>query len=403
MSLSSSYSLHDWAINLAQIIGKTVSKTAIWKRIKPSLVDSLKELLCRLFESGIKDKLNDIIQSPLLPFNRVFLQDSTNIKLADVLSGFYKGNMSKGIQKSLMKIQVVYELLSGTFESFKIGNFTDNDQGAARDIIKILKPGDLVIRDLGYFVLKAFSEIASAGAFYLTRYKFGCHIYCQTTANKLKLLNILKGNYVDIQILLGAKEKLPCRLVAIRLPENVAAERRRKAKEDRDKRINHSKEYMELLGWAIFITNVPQTIWTWDIIPKVYKIRWHIEIIFKGWKSHFKIDKFLPSLPLKSELNENDILRYKISVEMLIYLGLVTIILVHNNFYFYFAQKAYKEKEIMISYIKVCKFIKNFKEAVFSSPDWSLFEEIIFYYSVYEKRRKRLNHIELIFNLTCNS
>ena len=50
-----------------------------------------------------------------------------------------------------MWVQAIYGLSSGTFKEFSLGSFTDNDQGASGNIIKLLKPGDLVIRALGYF------------------------------------------------------------------------------------------------------------------------------------------------------------------------------------------------------------------------------------------------------------
>jgi len=51
-------------------------------------------------------------------------------------------------------------------------------------------------------------------------------------------------------VLLGSKEKLPVRLVAQRLPEEQAQKKRQKARNDRNKKANHSQEYYALLGWV---------------------------------------------------------------------------------------------------------------------------------------------------------
>ena len=66
--------------------------------------------------------------------------------------------------------------------------------------------------------------------------------------------------YISIDILLGAKVKLPVRLVVNKLPDDVAKKRRQEAKNHPDKRRNISKENLELLGWEIYITNVLPTI-----------------------------------------------------------------------------------------------------------------------------------------------
>lgn len=403
MSLAGLSSLQDWAEHLAGLIDKTVSKQAIWKRVNKNLLPCLKSILLKAFHSQIKSRYMTCKTGSLLSyFGRVFIQDSTNIHLPNMLTKFYKGNKSKGQQKSVMRIQVVYELLTGAFQTFNIGSFTDNDQGAAGNIIKTLKTGDLVIRDLGYFVIKIFRNIVETGAFFLTRFKYGCNIYCPVTGDEIRLVDLLKGNFVDINILLGAKEKFGCRMVAIKLPEKVAAERRRKAKNDRDKRLNHSKEYMQLLGWAIFYTNVSRNVWDYKAIIEVYKIRWHIEIIFKGWKSHFSIDKLIPEKPLKKEITDIDIERYKIRVDTVIYTMLIFIILFHIHFYIYFAGAIYKKKGIFISYLKICSFIKKHKDRILASLDWELFEKEISYYTAYEKRKKREDFLELYLKLITN-
>ena len=40
------------------------------------------------------------------------------------------------------------------------------------------------------------------------------------------------------------------------------------------------------MGWNLFLTNVPTSIWPPKALVAVYRLRWRIEIIFKTWKSH---------------------------------------------------------------------------------------------------------------------
>jgi len=64
------------------------------------------------------------------------------------------------------------------------------------------------------------------------------------------------------------------RLVILPFSLAQANKRRRKAKLDRDKRLNHSKEYYELLGYSIFITNIPQSMCSAKEIQELYGLRW---------------------------------------------------------------------------------------------------------------------------------
>ena len=173
MALTGKNGYHIWAVYLGPLIGQSVSKVALWKRMGKSQTDCLRSILEQTFHMKQPAGLMDSKSSPSLfsPFGETYLQDSTIISLPDELSKYYKGSVSHGKQKSSMRLQAVYSLSSGTFKEFGMDSFTDNDQGASGDIIRFLKSGDLVIRDLGYFVLKVFRQVASLNAFFLSRWR----------------------------------------------------------------------------------------------------------------------------------------------------------------------------------------------------------------------------------------
>ena len=54
---------------------------------------------------------------------------------------------------------------------------------------------------------------------------------------------------------------------------------------------NPSKEYLFLLSWTIFITNIPASEANFKKILSIYSLRWKIEIIFKIIKSHLNFSK----------------------------------------------------------------------------------------------------------------
>jgi hypothetical protein len=91
-------------------------------------------------------------------------------------------------------------------------------------------------------------------------------------------------------ICIGATEQVTSRLVAVRMPEAVVNTRRRLARKNaRKKGSTPSQAHLTLLAWNLCITNVPPTIWATATVPKVYPIRWQIELIFKSWKSYLHL------------------------------------------------------------------------------------------------------------------
>src|SRR5262249_57223750 len=48
-------------------------------------------------------------------------------------------------------------------------------------------------------------------------------------------------------------------------------------------------EYLELLGWSLFVTNCSEQELTWKGVVVLYRARWQIELLFKLWKSHNRL------------------------------------------------------------------------------------------------------------------
>lgn len=227
------------------------------------------------------------------PFGRVLIQDSTQIRLPDHLALFFPGPANQNRKNgAALKIQTVYDLQGESFPYFGLSGFTRTDQAASADILSVAKPGDLVLRDLGYFSSAVFQKLLDRGIHFLSRLRQNVSIIDPDTLKPIDLLRMLRrdGSF-DQQVLLGAQQRVPVRLVALPVPEQVANLRRRKAKNHRDRRRNPSKHNLEILGWNIFVTSVDSSIWSPQTVQKVYGIRWRIEIIFKSWKSHFNLTK----------------------------------------------------------------------------------------------------------------
>jgi len=260
------------------------SKQALHQRLGPSLRDFLLRIATAFFDQlGLPVKNLGWFRA----FQRVLLHDSTAEPLPQDLADLFPGPANGRKRRyACLKIQFVCDLLSGQPLQLSLSGFTRNDQAAAPDILKILRRGDLVLRDLGYFVLKVFQQIMLKGAFFLSRYRHGTNLYDPQTQAPLDLAGLLRpGQSLDRQVLLGA-EKIPVRLVALPVAEALANQRRRLARANRDRRLNPSPQRLYLLAWNIFVTNVVRSVWPVEALQPIYRLRWRIEIIFKAWKSH---------------------------------------------------------------------------------------------------------------------
>ncbi|MDP3581722.1 MAG: IS4 family transposase, partial [Ignavibacteria bacterium] len=319
--------------------------------------------------------------------------DSTCIQLNDKLKESYPGNgyQNNNNKTAILKIQAAYNITRQKFIRFDITSFRDNDQGYSPKIVGILKRGDLVIRDLGYFVLNVFQKLNKEGIFFISRMKRGVNIFSREEEIVIDLAKMLKKRgKLDIEVFLGEKEKLPIRLIALPVEEKTANERRRKAKTNRDQRHPPNKECLYLLGWELFITNVEKEILSPTDIAALYFIRWRIEIIFKSWKSYFKI------IAVPKDAN-------KIRVESYIYCMLIFITLFQVHFYKYNLARTSKKE---ISLLRLMQFITTNIDFFFMNAlrDKFISESFLMgqinYYCLYEYRADRVNFHQKLLKLS---
>jgi hypothetical protein len=170
-------SLSRWAVLLGIPGHRLVSKQAVWKRLLHGAVGLLQEMLGLVLAERVT-QVGAALPKALRCFSRVLVQDSTVIKLIAKLARLFPGSRNqRGAKHGQLKIQSVYDLLTQRFVSFSSSGFNRNDQAAAVDILPLLQKGDLVSRDLGYFVIQTFQRIALAGAFFLSRLRLDTHLY----------------------------------------------------------------------------------------------------------------------------------------------------------------------------------------------------------------------------------
>jgi hypothetical protein len=126
--------------------------------------------------------------------------------------------------------------------------------------------------------------LATAGAYFLTRLNHQTTIYAPSAGGMphvelAQMLQGVEGTLIERALFIGAKERVPARLVAVRMPEAIVKDRRRRAKKQAKKKGDTpSKAHLNLLAWNLFISNVPATMWKTATVVKVYPIRWPIGV-----------------------------------------------------------------------------------------------------------------------------
>ncbi len=288
-------SLRELAIEVGLLAGRTISKQALTERIDAGAVEfvrracaeALRRAACSVPALGAACKLPGI--------TRILVGDSSTLSLHPSLAEHFPGATNQTDKKSAqLRLQLTFDLLGGRWLQAALDPYRRNDKSAAMDIVgTIVRAGDLIIRDLGYATVGCFAAIAERGAFFLSRLQPAISVFGEG-GEKLDILGLarrrapLPGDTFSKRVLLGADGRFACRLVIIRAPEKVGAERRRRLRLDAKRRgvKPHREAYMDLQDWTIFVTNLSEDQAGDDQLHQLYQLRWRIENIFKLSKSH---------------------------------------------------------------------------------------------------------------------
>jgi hypothetical protein len=285
-------------------LGLDVCPAAVDRRLHQGqpLIDFLKRALEKALQQVVASQPD--CARTLQQFSAVFVGDSSCIRLPDELADLFPGTGRKeGTPDAALKLQVRWDLRTGQISQLLVEPGKSSDAKSAI-AVSDAPPGALLIYDLGYFSVERFDALAAAGAYFLSRYQHGTTLY-DAQGQPLHLLTWLRqqqAGLVDVSIQLGASQRLGCRLIAVRVPEEVANRRRQQARQKaRDHGREASAEYLELLGWSLFVTNCTAAQLSWQAVVVLYRARWQIEVLFKVWKSYHGL-ACLPEAPPLEQL-----------------------------------------------------------------------------------------------------
>lgn len=389
-----SFSLRSWACQLSELIGDFVSHQAIHKKFQIRHLPFLQKIFhLQLRQTlGLGGKLPDFLQG----FSRVLIEDSTCIKLNKSLFQFFSGNSNGKVRKTIGRIQFTFDLLSDAMEHLNLTSYSINDGAYSGQILNRIRPGDLVIRDLGYWKLATFDKIHKVKAYFLSRLKLTCYVYAGNKdsqwvlAKELKKLDRRNITKIDMVVWVGAVEKVRMRLIGYKLTDQQTRSRKRAARQSRNKNHKITADHNYLMSWNLFVTNVEADHWGLSEVVQAYKLRWSIEMVFMNWKSNFNVDSIIASTTGPDPIRP----------EILMYLCQIYIASCFQPYYHFFNRLLMKNHNRILSPQKFAKYlIGNLGdfiglELVESSKTEGYVEKLKYYYC-YERRPDRTNLFEL--------
>lgn len=299
--------------SLANLCGKleanekiSISPQALSKRFNKEAVNFLKKVFHEMlnFQNEVLRSNGAILENS---FNRITVVDATGFKLDDKHADAYKGS---GV-KSSVKIQLQYDLLTGEFIHCDLKKGCYSDASYLERLQSTIQKNDLILKDLGYLKALDLKIIDEKGAFYISRAKVNTILYKKEEVTgygkkgnvvkrelylpiniKQLVEPLLQGETIefdDIYIGNTKKNRTKCRLILTKLTEECKLKKELRNKNPKDRSSKLIEENKWWLDLNCYMTNVPKEVLSKKKIYETYSLRWQVEIMFKIWKSLFKI------------------------------------------------------------------------------------------------------------------
>lgn len=257
----------------------------------------IKAIMTEVMKAQLNNKLHKILKlkKPKLIFNRVLIEDSTVFSLPESMKRFFRG-CGGAASKAAIKFNFVIDQNTQHIVQMNLVGGSTPDASLSRLVLRNIEEKDLIIRDLGYFNLPVLSTITSMkDVYYLSRLSKTAYVYLsKDSETPIDLIDYLERDEfnkegIDIEVFVGKTEKLPVRLLAIKVPDEVKEARRKRYKTKNKK--EPTDDLLEWNGYTLMITNIPKEILSLKSLLKIYRARWKIELFFKNMKSHLCLDR----------------------------------------------------------------------------------------------------------------
>jgi hypothetical protein len=293
--------LDDFADRADEVLGLEVTSQAFDKRFTPPAVAFLRELFVDAFQRSF-NSLRPTLLPVLRRFQGVFLRDATLVRLPPSLAALFPGRGGRHTphgQAAAVKLVVETEVTTGELTEVSFLAGLDNEKTAAV-AGKPLPAGALLLEDMGFLCGQRLQTYAEQGVYFLTRIPAWTAVFAESgpRLDLVKLLRRTPGWRLERRVRILHGTQLTVRLLAVRLPEAEAEQRRQRVRREAQQRGRKvSQKKLELCEWNILVTNAPAALLGVEEACVVRRVRWQIELLFKVFKSEGGIDQTRSSCP----------------------------------------------------------------------------------------------------------
>ena len=286
--LDNPHATTDDLVTMASDLGVTISAPGLCSRFTDEAVTCIHTVLQAAMAAVVTA---EPLSTPLLArFPAVLLQDSTTISLPDDLAEQFRGcGGSHGQVAAALTAQLRLELRTGQLE----GPLLQDGRAHDRAVAFVQRPPDgaVVLRDLGFFQLDDLAIDQRDGRHWISRLKPKTAIFVDGERVDLQAFLEQHGTTpLDVPVTMGVQQRIPCRLLAVAVPQEVVDQRRRRLRQEaRRKGRTGSAERRALCAWTLIVTTLDGDQLTMEEALVLLKLRWQIELLFKLWKSHGQV------------------------------------------------------------------------------------------------------------------
>jgi hypothetical protein len=271
-------------------LGVELTPEALHQRFDRAAASCLEQVLAAAVHQVVAA---EPVLLPILDrFSEVVVQDSTSIVLPEVLAEVWQGcGGHETAGNAALKLQLALDLRTGRLRGPHLHDGRDSDRNATLE--QDLPPTALRVVDLGFWDLKQLAVLAARDIYWFSRMHATTAIQTQD-GHWWSLLSLLEASpqaTLDLEVRLGRQAEVAARLLAVRAPQEVVDQRRRRLREEaRAKGETVSRLRLALAAWSVYATTIPSELLSVEEALLVGRARWQIELLIKLWKSHGQID-----------------------------------------------------------------------------------------------------------------
>jgi hypothetical protein len=213
--------------------------------------------------------------SPFNRFHSVHIQDGSSFALHKSLAEVFPGRFNK-VSPAAVELHATFDLLANTCESVTVAPDVNSERAY------LPAPGSLsgylLLADRGYPSFAILAELDKAGAGFVMRAK-------ENLASKVVGV-YQNGELCDLEhpVALHAFLKQHAGEALDLVVQVVVCEQ-----------VKHFRVvgFPKKKGHTILLTNLPHESFSAELVGLAYRLRWQVELLFKEWKSHANLKRFV--------------------------------------------------------------------------------------------------------------